>query len=663
MPETRRYQIRGIVQGVGFRPFIFRVAMRYSLGGWIRNDSEGVVLEVQGGEGELEAFISEVRNDAPALARIDSVALLERREDGERLEGFRIEISERSSSAQTLVSPDTCVCEDCLRELMDPSDRRYRYPYINCTNCGPRYSIIRGVPYDREMTTMSTFPMCEACAREYHDISDRRFHAQPVACWDCGPRMALWSSREGRVECEDPIEQIVALLRAGAIVAVKGIGGYHLMVDPFNAQAVAELRRRKRREEKPFALMSPTLQAVRTYAHVGEHEAELLSELARPIVLVRKLGAGADLELAPGIAPGNRHYGVMLAYAPLHHLLFSDGLTALVATSGNVSDEPIAFEDEDAVERLAEIADFFLIGEREIHTRVDDSIVRVVRLGDQTECSPMRRARGYTPVPVRAPFELPPVLAVGPELKSTICLSRGQDLFLSHHIGDLKNAATLRSFEHAIAHLARLLEVSPELIAHDAHPAYLSTRFALEQEELPTFSVQHHHAHMAACMCEHGLSGPVIGVIFDGTGYGLDGEIWGGEILAGDYSGFERAAHLDYFRLPGGDKAVREPYRVALALLAQAHGPDGEGSLEAFEELADLPVVGARSVQERHVLARMIHAGLHSPLTSSMGRLFDGVSALLGVREVCHYEAQAAIELEQLLDPDARARPLEWELH
>ncbi len=578
------------------------------------------------------------------------------------------------------------MCEECLRELLDPADRRYRYPYVNCTNCGPRYSIVRGVPYDRAMTTMAVFPMCERCAREYHDVRDRRFHAQPTACWECGPRVAVVRAGESLPQTygrgvppthsagaagsggavndragsgvggsPDPIEATVELLREGAIVAVKGLGGYHLVVDARDEEAVARLRRRKRREEKPFAVMSPTLQAVRGYAHVGEREAELLRSPQRPIVLVRKRAEGRPL--AAGIAPGNRSYGVVLAYTPVHHLLFQSGFDALVATSGNVSDEPIAFRDEDALERLAGIADAFLVGEREIYTRVDDSIVRCVEMGRPSACSettPIRRARGYTPEPVRAPFELPPLLAVGPELKSTVCLTRGSELFLSHHIGDLKNEATKRSFEHAIEHMSKLLEVEPQVIAHDLHPGYLSTQYALEQERLPTVAVQHHHAHMAACMCEHGLNEPVVGVVFDGTGYGTDGNVWGGEFLVGDYAGFERAAHLAYFRLPGGDRAVEEPWRVAWSLLWEAYG-------ESFAEL-DVPVVSGRDAEERRVLARMLRTGLRSPLSSSVGRLFDGVAALLGVRERCRYEAQAAIELEQLVTPGAAGRPLPWEL-
>lgn len=653
MPETRRYQIRGIVQGVGFRPFIFRTAETHALGGWIRNDSDGVVLEVQGNPPELEAFIDDVRSKAPSLARIESVALLEKRENGDSFEGFEIQASDASSQAKTLVSPDTGVCEDCLRELFDPHDRRYLYPYINCTNCGPRYTIIRGVPYDRGMTTMSCFPMCEACEREYHDPRDRRFHAQPVACWDCGPRVWLRDRRRPDDDPADPIDAAARLLLDGAIMAVKGLGGYHLMADARNEEAVVELRCRKRREEKPFALMSSSLDAVREYAYVEEAERDLLTSISRPILLLRKRNGGGGI--APSVAPGNRSYGVMLAYTPLHHLLLREGLDTVIATSGNVSDEPIAYEDDDALERLAPIADAFLLGNRKIHTRVDDSIAKAIPLGNEVIVTPLRRARGNTPEPVKAPFEPPPLVAVGPELKNTVCVSRGEDLFLSHHIGDLKNAATQRSFEHAIAGLEMLLEVEPELLAHDMHPGYLSTAYAREQTRLPTVAVQHHHAHMAACMCEHGLTEPVLGVIFDGTGYGTDGKIWGGEFLVGDYAGFERAAQLEYCPLPGGDRAVKEPFRVALALLHAARG-----SLDGTA----LPVVEARSEEERRVLSRMIEQGINSPETSSMGRLFDGISALIGVREVAHYDAQAAIELEQMLDPGTAAdRLFEWELH
>ncbi len=650
--ETRRYQIRGVVQGVGFRPFVHRTAEQHALSGWVRNDCDGVVLEVQGRPGALEAFIAEVRTRAPTLARVESVTLVHRHRGERPGRGFEIQASERRAGpARTAISPDTCVCDACLAELLDPADRRHRYPYVNCTDCGPRYSIVRGVPYDRARTTMAAYPMCERCAREYHDVRDRRFHAQATACWECGPRMALVRAGEGlprpggrRVGPPEPgapdaVAQAAQLLRAGAVVAVKGLGGYHLMVDARDEQAVARLRRRKRREEKPLAVMSPTVAAVRAYAHVDAHEARLLSGPRRPIVLVRRR-EDAAAALAAGVAPGNRSYGAMLAYTPVHHLLFRDGCDTLVATSGNVSEEPIAFRDEDALERLAGIADAWLVGEREIHTRVDDSVVRSASFAGARGQMVIRRARGHAPESVAVPFELPPLLAVGAELKSTVCLARGREAVLSHHVGDLGNGATRRAFEHAVAHVSQLLDVAPQTIAHDAHPGYASTLYA-RARGVPTVAVQHHHAHMAACMCEHGLLGPVVGVVCDGTGYGADGHVWGGEFLVGDYAGCERAAHLRYFRLPGGDRAVREPYRVALALLWEAYG----------EELHDLdvPVVRARDPEELQVLTRMAQTGLRSPWCSSLGRLFDGVAALAGVRERCAYEAQAAIELEQLV--------------
>ncbi|HMJ32529.1 MAG TPA: carbamoyltransferase HypF [Baekduia sp.] len=650
--QTRRYQIRGVVQGVGFRPFIVRTAERNALNGWILNDSDGVVLEIQGSPPQLDTFILEMTTTAPPLARIDSVALVDQDGEAPSYSEFAIRASDRTERAHTLVAPDTYVCDDCLAELFDEDDRRHRYPLINCTNCGPRYSIIRGVPYDRAYTTMSAFPMCDACAAEYEDVRDRRFHAQPVACWDCGPQVRLLDGRGADRGTLDPVADAASLLAGGAILAVKGLGGFHLVVDAENPEAVQELRWRKRRDEKPFALMSRTLEDVARYSTMSAAEAALLTSTGRPIVLLPKREGAA---IAEGVAPGNRRYGVMLAYTPLHHLLLAEGFTALVATSGNVSDEPIAFDNDDALLRLADIADGFLVHDRDIYTRVDDSIARVVTRGGEPRTALIRRARGYAPEPITAPFELPPVVAVGPELKNTICLSRGSELFLSQHIGDLKNELTARSFEHSIPHLARLLEVEPRLLAHDAHPGYASSRFAREQRTLPTVAVQHHHAHLAACLCEHGLTGPAIGVIFDGTGYGTDGEIWGGEFLVGDYAGFDRAAHLEYFRLPGGDRAVREPYRVALALLAHAHG----GS---FEEVA-LPVVTDRDPLERRTLGRMINSGLHAPRTSSVGRLFDGVAALIGVRERVRYEAQAAIELEQLVEPGRTADPWPWELH
>jgi hydrogenase maturation protein HypF len=667
--ETRRYRVCGIVQGVGFRPFVVRVAARHALAGWVRNDSDGVLLEIRGRADALEAFVHELCAGPPALARIDSLALLDRHDGAEPAGSFEIHASAHTSTARTLIPPDTSVCEDCLRELFDLQDRRHRYPYINCTNCGPRYTIVRGLPYDRETTTMAGFPMCRRCRSEFEDLSDRRFHAQPIACWDCGPRLTLLRAGEAlpasrQPHDADPIRAAAALLRDGAIAAVKGIGGYHLMADARNRGAIAELRRRKHREHKPFAVMFADLDGARRHAYVEAVEAEQLAGARRPIVLVRKRAGGGGL--ADGIAPRSIRYGAMLAYTPVHHLLFAEGFDALVATSGNVSEEPIAFDDADALARLAQIADAFLVGEREIFTRADDSIVHVMgarsphtqrRRGPRGAGGPtvVRRARGYVPEPVKAPFELPPLLALGAELKSAICLGRGTELFLSEHLGDLKNEATLRSFELAIQHWRRLLGIEPDLLAHDMHPGYLSTRHALGHKGAQRTAVQHHHAHMAACMCEHGLTGRVIGVVFDGAGYGSDGNIWGGELLVGDYASFERAAHLRYFPVPGGDSAVATPYRVAYALLHQACDGDLDG--------LDLSVLHHRTREERRMLGRMLESGVGSPMSSSAGRLFDAVAALIGVRERSHYEAQAAIELEQLIEPGAQAPALPWRLH
>jgi len=654
MGETRRYRIRGVVQGVGFRPFACRAARELELGGWVLNDAEGVLLEVCGDPARLDSFAERVRGRAPAAARVEAVELLERRPGGGET-GFEIRDSEEAEAPRrALIAPDLAVCEDCLRELLDPADRRHLYPYINCTACGPRYTIVRGVPYDRARTTMAGFPMCAACAAEYEDPRDRRFHAQPTCCWDCGPRLALRLPGDAGEAGGDPVGEAVRMLLEGAIVAVKGIGGYHLMADARNERAVAELRRRKRRESKPLALLSAGLDAVRRYAEMSAEEAALLRSPARPIVLLRKRSSPGGL--ADSVAPGNAELGAMLAYTPVHHLLLRRELDTVVATSGNRAEEPIAFEDGDALRRLAPIADALLLGERPIERRADDSIARVTRLGGEAAVTPLRRARGYVPEPLGAPIEPPPLLAVGAQLKSAICLSRGAELFLSHHLGDLDEAASRRAFEAAIGDLRALLGVEPELVVHDLHPDYASSAWAAERSGLPTLAVQHHHAHLAACMCEHGLTGQVLGVVFDGTGYGSDGAVWGGELLLGDYAGFERVGQLEYMSLPGGERAVREPFRVALALLRAAFG--------SLDGLGDLPVVARRSEEELRVLGRMIETGAGSPPCSSVGRLFDGVAALLGLREVAEYEAQAAIELEQLAASGPRsAAPFGWALH
>jgi hydrogenase maturation protein HypF len=601
-----RARVEGTVQGVGFRPFVYRLAGELGLAGWVLNDDRGVLLEVEGEPGSVEHFLRRLSDDAPPLAVVEGVTTEELEPAGAA--GFAIVASERHGQADAPVSPDGATCDDCLRELFDPADRRHRYPFINCTNCGPRFTIVRGVPYDRPLTTMAGFEMCAACRAEYEDPGNRRFHAQPNACPDCGPSLS------GPL----PVEPLLS----GAIVAIKGLGGYHLACLCDDEDAVAALRARKHREDKPFALMAPDLDAARALAELGPAETELLVSRARPIVIARRR---ADAAVAGSVAPASPDLGVMLPYTPLHHLLLHDVGQPLVMTSGNVSDEPIAYEDEDALERLGGIADLFLTHDRPIHMRTDDSVVR----GGMV----LRRSRGYVPDSVPLPVEAArPILACGAELKSTFCVAKGRRAWVSHHIGDLENWETLRSFRKGIEHFQRVFAVGPEVVAHDLHPDYLSTKEALEREGVEHVGVQHHHAHLAACLAEHGEHGPAVGAIFDGTGYGLDRTVWGGEILVGGLSGLERAGSLWPVRMPGGERAIREPWRMACAWLDDPEPPPGlQGRVDP------------ERWRQVHALAR---SGTASPVTSSMGRLFDAVAALCGLRTEVNYEGQAAAELE-----------------
>ncbi len=673
--------ITGIVQGVGFRPFVYGLAVRYALVGWVRNTSAGVDIEVDGPTEALEAFAHALQQETPPLAKIDTFDVMPRTPNG--FAGFEIVLSQGIPGAFQPISPDVSICPDCLRELFDPADPRYRYPFINCTNCGPRFTIIQDIPYDRPKTTMAPFEMCAYCRGEYEDPLNRRFHAQPVACPVCGPRIWI-EDQESKIENhQSPITNFQSLISAGHILAIKGLGGFHLACNATNPASVAELRRRKLRREKPFAVMMPDLATVERHCFVSEAEREQLESRARPIVLLQRR---PESPIAAEVAPRQHTLGVMLPYTPLHYLLFSDSdlqsaicnLQSLVMTSGNLSEEPIAHTNEDARTRLAPLADAFLMHNREIHVRCDDSVVRVSSeqsaVGSQrptvgsehsslnTEYSSLntahsslitlRRSRGYAPGPISLPWDAPPLLAAGAELKNAFCLAKGRYAFLSHHVGDLENYETLQSFEEGAAHFERLFRVKPEMLAYDLHPNYLATRYALvraEQEGLPAIGVQHHHAHIAACMAEHGLTGerPVIGVSFDGTGYGDDGAIWGGEFLLADYAGYRRIAHLAYVPLPGGDKAIKEPWRIALAHLHRAE-------IEWAEDLAPVQYA-ARStqygVQSISILRHQLANKTNAPDTSSMGRLFDAAAALLGVRQVVNYEAQAAIELEALADP------------
>lgn len=635
-PEILRRALRicGVVQGVGFRPFIYTLAQRHALAGFVGNDSSGVFIEVEGSAAALAAFERAVLAEAPPLARIDSLHAEARPPLGET--GFRIVESAAQPDALTLISPDLALCDECLRELLDPADRRYRYPFINCTHCGPRFTITRGLPYDRPQTTMRDFALCPACAAEYHDPRDRRFHAQPIACPECGPQLAL-TDAAGHLLArrEEALQAALQALAAGQIVAIKGLGGYHLACAADDEAAVARLRQRKQRPHKPLAVMLRDLEQARQMAKISPAEAALLTSRQRPIVLLRRREAAP---LAAGIAPDNPDLGLMLPYTPLHVLLLDPG-RPLVMTSGNLSEEPIAHDDEDARQRLGAVADLFLTHDRPIHVPCDDSVVRVAAAREL----PLRRSRGYAPLPLRLPQAGPPLLAVGGELKNTFCLTRGDYAFMGQHIGDMANLETLAAFERAVAHMQAIFGVQSQALVCDQHPGYLSTRWAeatAAAQDLPLLRVQHHHAHIAACMAEHGLPGdaPVLGFSFDGTGYGSDGAIWGGEVLLADYAHFERVAHLRYAPLPGGDAAIQRPYRYALALLMQHSLPWDEA----------LPPVQAASAEERRILARQIERSLNSVPTSSMGRLFDAIAALIGLRQIASYEAQPAIELEAL---------------
>ncbi|WCB95113.1 Carbamoyltransferase HypF [Baekduia alba] len=639
-----RGHVEGTVQGVGFRPYVHRLARELGLTGTVGNDAHGVVLEVEGEGRAVAAFLRRLPVEAPPLAHVDGVRVHDVAPIDQ--DSFAIVESARGGAPDALVVPDAATCDACLAELRDPADRRHRHAFISCTHCGPRFTIVRGVPYDRPLTTMAGFPMCAACRAEYEDPADRRFHAQPIACPDCGPRLALLGADVG--DAVDAAAAAAALLRAGAIVAVKGIGGYHLACRADDERAVAALRARKHREDKPFALMAADVAGARALVVLDEDEERLLRGPARPIVLAaRRAGAPA----APAVAPHRRELGVMLPYAPLHHLLLADAGGPLVLTSGNVSDEPIAYRDADARERLAPIADAFLAHDRPIHMRTDDGVVRVAVGRPRV----LRRSRGHVPshLPLPGGDEAPPLLACGAELKSTFCVARDGRAWVSHHLGDLQDAATRASFVDGVAHFERLFAVAPELVVHDLHPGYASTAYALEREGVATLGVQHHHAHLAACLAEHGLDGPAVGAIYDGSGYGADATVWGGELLVGDARDFTRAGHLLAVPLPGGDRAVAEPWRMACAWLA---------AVEDDVEVPALPAALARHVTPRRWadVARLARSGLAAPPTTSAGRLLDAVAALCGVRATVSYEGQAAIELEAVADrAQRRAYPLE----
>jgi len=627
--------VRGIVQGVGFRPFVYSHASRRALNGRVLNNSAGVVIDLEGEASDIEHFVRDLEANPPPLSSIESI---ERVENLRPVQYSDFQILESKAEGQKLVpiSVDVATCKDCLSEIFDESNRRYRYPFINCTNCGPRFTITERIPYDRENTTMRVFEMCDVCRREYENPSDRRFHAEPTACAVCGPRLRLFD-REGEELDGDPIAIAKRLLERGQILAIKGIGGFHLVCDALSKEAVGKLRSRKFREDKPFALMARSLSAIRPFCRISNHERALLESTSRPIVLLERTKGNA---IPRSVSPGVNTLGFMLPYTPLHYLLLESSDKPLVMTSGNISDEPICFLDDDANQRLSGIADYFLTHDRPIHIRTDDSVVRSF---DEREMV-LRRARGYAPAPIRTSIRFErSILACGAELKNTFCLTRDHSAFLSHHIGDLENLETLRSFTEGIEHYRHLFDISPDVVAYDLHPEYLSTKFALALDDVEIkVPVQHHHAHIASCMADNRIEGEVIGVAFDGLGYGWDGKLWGGEFLVADFSQAERVAHLANIPLAGGAKAIREPWRLAAVYLNHVFG-------NSFVEL-DVPFTGELPLNRWATLNSMIAGGINSPETSSMGRLFDAVSGLLTLRSKVNYEGQAAIELENIAD-------------
>jgi hydrogenase maturation protein HypF len=630
--ELARISARGVVQGVGFRPFIYGLARKYNLKGWVCNTSQDVKIEVEGERASLDFFISALEKEAPPLARIEGLSVSFNSPSG--YTGFEIRSSEAQPGKYQLVSPDIAACNPCIDDIFTPGNRRRSYPFTNCTNCGPRFTIIKDIPYDRPLTTMSAFQMCPDCQREYEDPLDRRFHAQPNACPACGPRLELTDNEGKAVGCSDIVSKAAEFLREGRIVAVKGLGGFLLACNAENVEAVTLLRRRKRRPSKPFAVMLKDIEEVRKHCMVSDIEEKLLASPQAPIVL---LEWDSSSSICREIAPGLKYLGVMLPYTPLHHLILRETSLPLVMTSGNLSEEPIAGQNDEALRRLGDIADYFILHDRQIHSTYDDSVAMVF----DGEPRLLRRARGYAPFPIHLTFTAPQILACGAEEKNTFCLTRDNHAFVSQHIGDMENIETLEHYERTVELYKRLFRINPTIVAYDMHPGYLPTGYALEQVEkhgLKPVAVQHHHAHIASCLADNRKEGPVIGVAFDGTGYGSDGHIWGGEFLVADYRGFKRAGQLEYLPLPGGALAIKKPYRTALGYILALLGERALDSGPGF--------LGKIAADERELVRRQVELNLNSPLTSGMGRLFDAVSAMAGIRSTIDYEAQAAIELE-----------------
>jgi hydrogenase maturation protein HypF len=634
--ERAKVTVRGVVQGVGFRPFVYRLATKLKLSGWVLNAGQGVFIEVEGPKDRLQLFLLRLEKEKPPLAAIQSLefSLL----DAAGYDGFDIRYSEQSGRKTVIILPDVAVCADCLRDIFDPGNHRYRYPFTNCTNCGPRFSIIEALPYDRAHTSMKGFAMCRACETEYRDPSDRRFHAQPNGCPHCGPHLEFWDAKGHPLgKKEQALVSALDIVRDGQILALKGIGGFQLIVDARNADSVRRLRVRKCREEKPFALLYPSLDLIQQDCAVSKLEARLLQAPEAPIVLLSRKWNNSLL--APAVAPSSPSLGVMLPYSPLHHLLMRDLGFPVVATSGNLNNEPICIDEHEALQRLEGIADYFLVHNRPIVRHVDDSVARVICDREMV----LRRARGYAPLPIHRKNALPCVLGVGAHLKNSVALSVGNEIFISQHIGDLETSEALSTFRSTVADLPRLYEAKPNIIACDLHPDYLSTKHA-SRMRLPALKVQHHYAHVLACLAENELEGSVLGVAWDGTGYGTDGTVWGGEFLLTDEESFQRAAHFRQFRLPGGDAAVKEPRRSALGVLYE---------IWTDNVISDrrLAPIASFSNTELTVIAQMLSKGINSPLTSSAGRLFDAVASILGLRQRVTFEGQAAMELECAIRP------------
>jgi hydrogenase maturation protein HypF len=655
MIERVKIQVSGIVQSVGFRPFVYSLARRHALMGRVLNDERGVLIDVEGEGESIRRLVADLENNPPALSRIESIKCWDQLDPADYTD---FQVVESAVAGQRLIpiSPDVATCDDCLRELFDPHNRRYRYPFINCTNCGPRFTIIEDVPYDRAKTTMRDFVMCSECQAEYENPLDRRFHAEPTACANCGPRVELAeknAAAESIATGDEAISETIRLLQSGKIVAIKGIGGFHLACDALNEQAVSSLRQRKYREDKPFALMARTIEVAQEYCFISEDEKGLLLSPIRPIVLLERK---PDRSIPDAVAPRVSSLGFMLPYSPLHHLWFEQLSGPLVMTSANISDEPICYEDDDARKRLAAIADYYLLHNRRIHMRTDDSVVRMIGkpgCGQDARAPQsmiLRRSRGFAPAPIKTGFTFEhEILACGAELKNTFCMTRDKYAFVSQHVGDLENLETLKSFTEGIEHFKRLFYLEPTVVAYDLHPEYLSTKYALGLEHIETrVGIQHHHAHIASCLADNEIDADVIGVAMDGLGFGTDGRMWGGEFFVASLAEAERVAHLEYMPMPGGAKAIREPWRMAAVYLQGSFGND-------FTEL-DLPFIGDLDAKSWLTLKRMIATKANCPETSSMGRLFDAVSSLLCLRHATNYEGQAAIELEQIADVDCRLR-------